>query len=136
MRQVPDSRITQRSRILSSAQRRETKREGIFRFFVANLHTKFRTDELHGRFGTSFRTRVSELNRDSACPIAIKNQIGEGDASVYWAELRSLTSLSTPDKRRASNSGDRTSREISDPPESSTTDSLFGDLAPLPRYPD
>jgi hypothetical protein len=46
---------------------------------------------LHGWFGTSFRTRVSEINRDPTSPIRILNHTestDEREASVYWAEIR------------------------------------------------
>lgn len=71
-----------------STERRETKRGAIASFFVANLWRKVATNDLHARFGTSFRSRVSELNRDPACPIIIKNRTGAQDTSFYWPEPR------------------------------------------------
>jgi hypothetical protein len=75
---------------------RQSRRKQILYFFQTHLGTRFATAELHERFGTSFRTRVSELNRDVACPIKIRNEVGVISAergqlreqSVYWAEPR------------------------------------------------
>ena len=75
---------------------RQSKRELILYFFSEQLGKKFRTDYLHLRFGTSFRTRVSELNRDPDCLITIRNQT-EGDASCYWAELRTTVAPTAPE---------------------------------------
>jgi len=81
----PKSRATQ-------PKSRATKCDLILRFFIGQLGREFRTDYLHGRFGTSFRSRLSELNRDPKCPIKIRNRtkhLADGsEASWYWAELR------------------------------------------------
>jgi hypothetical protein len=80
----------------SQTDSRQSKRELILYFFSEQLGRKFRTDDLHLRFGTSFRTRVSELNRNPDCLITIQNQT-KGDASCYWAVLRtSAYSVTTP----------------------------------------
>lgn len=89
----------------TSPDSRTTKRQAIMAFFSEQPGKKFRTDFLHHQFGTSFRTRVSELNRDADCPITILNHT-EGDASNYWAV-----------RKGPSGSG-----------------SLFGDLAPDRSY--
>jgi hypothetical protein len=96
-----------------------SKRELILCFFSEQLGRKFRTDDLHLMFGTSFRTRVSELNRDSECPIRIQNHTerpGDGrDASHYWGV------------RRAAPAPIAAARPA---------ESLFGDLGPEGSYPD
>ncbi len=53
---------------------RASKKQEIREFFCMHLGQKFGTAFLHARFGTSFRTRVSELNRDPECPITICNE--------------------------------------------------------------
>jgi hypothetical protein len=71
---------------------RATKREEIAEFFTANLGQRFGSSELHVRFGTSFRTRVSDLNKDSSSPIVVRNQVDAqasgSEHSFYWAEWR------------------------------------------------
>jgi hypothetical protein len=65
-------------------------------FFIEHLGKRFGTMELHGRFGTSFRARVSEINRNPSLPISILNKTTVAkdssgqpcERSVYWAELR------------------------------------------------
>ena len=123
-----------------SAQRRTSKAGAIVIFFVANLRVKFRTDELHERFGTSFRTRVSELNRNPACPITIHNRTID-DASWYWAEPRHFTaetlqnSISAPVRvaleRRAPTEGEIATGAAAPPSLQSTTagTTLFGDIS-------
>jgi hypothetical protein len=78
------------------AQARGSRRTEIREFFLAHLGERFSSAELHTRFGSAFRTRASELNRDSACPIHIRNKTSVGrdergqprEQSSYWAELR------------------------------------------------
>jgi len=69
---------------------RKTKREQITEFFVQNMGTRFRTDDLHRMFGTAFRTRVSEINRNDGTAIRIVNEIEPGDErrSSYYAEWK------------------------------------------------
>jgi hypothetical protein len=70
---------------------RQSKRERITNLFVQNIGKRYESSNLHGMFGTSFRTRVSEINRDPECPIRILNEThstDEREMSVYWAELR------------------------------------------------
>ena len=70
---------------------RETKRQRITNLFAQNLGKRYDSANLHGWFGTSFRTRVSEINRDPTSPIRILNHTestDEREASVYWAEIR------------------------------------------------
>jgi hypothetical protein len=76
---------------VSSAIRR-SKRQLIEGFFAESPGKRYSSANLHARFGSSFRTRVSEINRDSDSPIQIFNETCStetGEASVYWAELRS-----------------------------------------------
>jgi transcriptional regulator with XRE-family HTH domain len=80
------------------------RRARILEFFSAHLRERFNSAELHGRFGSSFRTRVSELNRDPKCPIRILNASAAGtdeqgrpcEQSVYWAESRHSGNPSKP----------------------------------------
>jgi hypothetical protein len=79
--------------VLVSAHRRG-KREQILQWFSANLGERVSSPLLHARYGSSFRTRVSELNRDVTSPIVIRNNVtfldGE-ERSVYWSEPRALS---------------------------------------------
>lgn len=68
-----------------------TKREAIQAFFEENIEHEYSSREMHYVYGSSFRTRVSEINRDSSAPITIKNRVTFQDGveqSVYWAERR------------------------------------------------
>ena len=70
---------------------RQTKREKIIAFFDGRWGERLGSMMLHDVFGTSFRSRVSELNRDPSCPIVIKNktELRDGrEVSVYWAERK------------------------------------------------
>jgi hypothetical protein len=65
-----------------------TRRQQIERFFAENLGRGFPSPQMHARFGSAFRTRVSEINRDPGSGIEIVNQVGMNDRSVYWARVR------------------------------------------------
>ena len=70
-------------------EHRDSKKRQIYRFFADNLGRHFSTAELHQRFGTSFRTRVSEINRDPQSEIKICNKyalVGAVEMSTYWGE--------------------------------------------------
>lgn len=64
-----------------------TKRQRILNLFTDNIGYKFSSTKLHATFGSSFRTRVSELNRDPDVFITIKNHTTLDSKSTYWAEL-------------------------------------------------
>ena len=75
-----------------------SRRVRIREFSISHLGERFTTANLHCRFGSAFRTRVSELNRDLSCPIQILNESTAGrgergescERSVYCSEpLRS-----------------------------------------------
>lgn len=75
---------------------RQSRRAAIETFFLEHLGERFSTMLLHERFGTSFRARVSEINRRPASSICILNKtsvakhvLGQPfEVSVYWAQLR------------------------------------------------
>ena len=70
---------------------RHTKWQQIEQFFRENPGRRFSSADLHARFGSAFRTRVSEINRSSESAIVIHNRVVFGDdaeQSVYWAERR------------------------------------------------
>lgn len=67
--------------------KRLSKREAIYRLFHDARGTKFDSLRLHNVFGTSFRSRVSEIN-NGPYDIYIENYVDENDRSVYWAHLR------------------------------------------------
>jgi hypothetical protein len=79
-----------------AVQARQSRRAQIEAFFLTNLAKRFDTNLLHQRFGTSFRARASEINRDPASPIQIFNKTSVGkdalgqpcERSAYWAEPR------------------------------------------------
>jgi len=98
-RMLPYTDDAEIGRMTHSADRQEARRSRrvqILEFFLARLGERFGTAELQSHFGSAFRTRVSELNRDLLCPIRILNEStaarderGEPcERSVYWAELR------------------------------------------------
>ena len=80
-----------RVRRITVREHRTTKRQEIERLFTENAGVRFCSAEMHVRFGTSFRTRVSEINRSEAA-IVIRNEVTHDDegreASVYWAEFK------------------------------------------------
>jgi hypothetical protein len=81
------------SKNVGQAAHRQTKRDLILKMFAAKLGVRTSSAILHARYGSSFRTRVSELNRDSGCPLVIRNQTEFVDGieqSVYWSELKGL----------------------------------------------
>jgi hypothetical protein len=72
---------------------RESKRLRIVDIYLANIGRRISSPWLHGEFGSSFRSRVREINDDAACPILIRNQNFYDEAagvevSHYWGELR------------------------------------------------
>lgn len=70
-------------------EQRTTKRQEIEQFFSDNLGVKFSTRDMHWRFGTAFRTRVSDINKpDSKSRIVIRNEVIGHNDSRYWAEVK------------------------------------------------
>lgn len=70
---------------------RRSRRMAIEAFFLEHVGEHFGSGTLHGRFGSAFRTRVSEINRDPNCRIRILNQTtrdARGESSFYWSEVR------------------------------------------------
>lgn len=75
-------------------QYRESKREKIKKFFELHLGEPWPSAILHGEFGPSFRTRVSELNRDESWELKIRNVCGFDkhrgtETSIYYSVNRS-----------------------------------------------
>jgi hypothetical protein len=54
-------------------EHRARKRTKVEQFFLQNLGTRFTTHFLHERFGSSVRTRISEINRRPDAGIIIRN---------------------------------------------------------------
>ncbi len=77
----------------SLSRQRATRRDAILSYFCAHVGESFPTGELHGQFGSAFRTRVSEMNNDPSCAIRIFNRterLADGtESSFYWAEWNS-----------------------------------------------
>ena len=75
------------------AQTRESRRNRIVRFFSGHVGESFRSDYLHTEFGSAFRSRVSELNRDPSSAITVHNcveRLPDGaETSCYWATWNS-----------------------------------------------
>jgi|SRR5581483_469836 len=70
---------------------RMSKRDQILQFFLAHVGVEYGSFELHARWGTAFRSRTSEINRDADAPITIRNRVavhGGREESIYWAEPR------------------------------------------------
>lgn len=72
--------------------RRENRKHAIVKFFSEIPGCRISTLYLHERFGTSVRTRISEINRNDEWPIRICNETSTNElgqqSSVYWAEAR------------------------------------------------
>lgn len=76
---------------------RTSKREQIKNFFTENVGVQFGTFDMHSRYGTAFRTRVSEINRDENSSITIRNKTiasVDADRSYYWSEMRQSQAVS------------------------------------------
>lgn len=80
-------------------QARHSRRAAIREFFLAHLGERFASAELHARFGSAFRTRVSEINRDLSSDIHVFNETSAAvddqghpcERSNYWSELRAAS---------------------------------------------
>lgn len=82
---------------------RQSKRERILDLFAQHLGKRYGSCDLHGMFGSSFRTRVSEINRDPSLPIKIFNETisaDDGEKSIYWSEARPASELLFPEPMR------------------------------------
>jgi hypothetical protein len=87
--------ITRRDRV-ERQQLRQTHRSRIEEFFRRHIGLRVASSDLHSWFGSSFRTRVSEINRDPTSRIAIVNEtaVAAGEfgqrreQSFYRAEAR------------------------------------------------
>jgi hypothetical protein len=96
MQQPSHSDSTQRGKILAEPAIRQSKRHRILNLFAQHLGKRYDSRGLHGMFGSSFRSRVSEINLDPASPIRIRNKTlsrDDGETSVYWGEARSTELL-------------------------------------------
>jgi hypothetical protein len=71
-----------------ATQIRKNRRTEIEEFFLWKLGRCFPSAEMHAKFGSAFRTRVSEINRDPHSKIQIVNETSSTDRSVYWAKRR------------------------------------------------
>lgn len=73
-------------------QQRETKRQKIENFFAINLGTRFGSSDCHARFGSAFRTRVSDINLDDHSAVRILNHVEAqrdgAEHSWYWGVPR------------------------------------------------
>ena len=72
-------------------QHRDGKRAQIERYFAEHLGELVSSRAAHMKWGSAFRTRVSEINRQKDGEIFINNQVkwAEGlEQSVYWGSLR------------------------------------------------
>lgn len=79
--------------LLMTFEHRASKRTKIYQFFEENCGKKFSSKYLHDTFGSSFRTRVSEVNRDASSQIQIRNEyvyddLAKKEISSYWAEAK------------------------------------------------
>jgi hypothetical protein len=100
----------------SRTTHRRNKRDLLAEFLSAHFHQPISSAELHSKFGSAVRTRISELNRDLDSGITVRNFTyctPTGEVSLYTASPRRPTSAPTP-----------------------TEESLFGDLSPEGSYPD
>lgn len=70
---------------------RETKRGQIERYFADHLGELISSRALHMKYGSSVRTRISEINRDQDSSIRIENEVRfteNVEQSTYWSVRR------------------------------------------------
>jgi hypothetical protein len=72
---------------------RKSKKAQIEEFFSANVGTRLASPELHAKFGSAVRTRISDINLDPNSVINIVNfwhfdPATQTEVSVYVAGLR------------------------------------------------
>ena len=84
--------MTQTSLEFSGTLRlRSSKRAAIAEWFADHPGLRVSTGECHAKWGTAFRTRVSEINRDPTATVTICNhtsRCGNIEESCYWGHLR------------------------------------------------
>jgi hypothetical protein len=78
--------------VIGVLKHRENKRLQIAAFFSENLGRRFSSRILHNTFGSSLRTRISEINLNEyeVTDLVIKNVTtfeGSREVSIYWAEI-------------------------------------------------
>jgi hypothetical protein len=80
------------SNSVDPSKHRESKKWKIRQHYAARIGQPQDSQVEHGRFGSSFRARVSEINADSTCPFRIVNTTictAAGEVSHYvsvWKE--------------------------------------------------
>jgi hypothetical protein len=70
---------------------RRNKRGLLAAFFREHLHQPINSFDLHMKFGTAVRARISELNNDPDCELVIRNHTfctPSGEVSIYIAAPR------------------------------------------------
>lgn len=76
-------------------QQRENKAALVEKFFWERIGKEFSSYEMHGTFGSAFRSRVSDVNKDETSRVTIRNKINPqasgAEHSVYYAERRGVT---------------------------------------------
>jgi hypothetical protein len=81
---------------------RLNKKQLIAAYFRQHLHQPINSFELHCKFGTATRARISEINSDPDSDIVIRNSTTvtkDGEVSLYTASPRySLFGDLTPDR--------------------------------------
>lgn len=81
-----------RTPIAAAIDRRKSKKAQIRDHFAENLGRRYSSAEMHARWGSAFRTRVSDINRDPFEGIRIMNEVttstGGEERSVYWGVRR------------------------------------------------
>ncbi len=81
---------------IDQLRHRRSKRDLLREFFLANLGRPLTSAELHIRFGSSLRTRISEINAEERGPLRIRNHTSVtagGEVSTYTASLHESESL-------------------------------------------
>lgn len=73
--------------MIDSPENRKSMRQLIHTFFFCSVGRVYTSRILHDMFGSAFRTRVSEINRNRSSRIRIINSMETGN-SRYWAERR------------------------------------------------
>lgn len=75
-------------------EQRMTKKQEIENFFCEHLGKHFRSNEMHFQFGSAFRSRVSDINKDKNSQIVICNEVEVGsdgkEYSTYYSAVRTV----------------------------------------------
>jgi hypothetical protein len=91
VRHLAENKLSGAASLTTAIEIRKTKKQLIEDYFITRIGQVQSSFEMHMKFGQAFRSRVSDINRDSSSPIRIVNEtkvVGDVEQSTYMAELR------------------------------------------------